>query len=154
LVFFGDCFLSKSLGWSWVGVPVFFGSFVLAVVHVSRVLLLHCCRAWWWRSWSSLRDLSITCGSMLSPVVFFAGGMGGWVSSPPWCPGCQHLMLPLLLRYTPFVVFQCCWMRRSWGVGMLVSSFPLLVVVVALGRLSCRSFPSSPPKVACCLSID
>jgi hypothetical protein len=30
---------------------------------------------------------------MLSPVAFFAGEMGGWVSSSPWCLSCRHLTL-------------------------------------------------------------
>jgi hypothetical protein len=67
----------------------------------------------------------------------------GWEdgSRPPLgASGCRHLTLPLLLWYPSFVVFECCWMRWPWGVGMWVSSFPLLVVVVALGRLPAGAF--------------
>jgi hypothetical protein len=73
-----------------------------------------------------------------------------------WWDGRMGLVLPLvpqavgtsvqllLLRWPPFVVFECCSMCMSWGVGMWVRSFPLLVAVVTLGRLSCKSFSSLP----------
>jgi hypothetical protein len=105
---------------------VFFGRLVPAVVPDSRVSLLRRRRAWWWCSWSSLRDVSTTCGSILSPV---SSSRVGWEvgSRPPLgASGSRHLTLALLLRYSPFLVFECCWMRRSWGVGMRVRSFPLL----------------------------
>jgi hypothetical protein len=96
--------------------------------------------------------VSVACGSMLSSVVCFTSGIGGWVSfSPCLRPNTSHQLL--LLRFPPSVVFECCWMCGPWGVGLQVSFFPLLVVVVALGRLSGGSFSSSPSRVTCCISI-
>jgi hypothetical protein len=106
--------------WSWVCVPIFFGRLVPAVDPDSHVSSLRRRRAWWWCSWSPLHVLSATWGSMLSPVFFFAGGMGGWVSSSPRC----------LRLSAPHISFYCfsthlsssssvagCVGRGEWGCG-------------------------------------
>jgi hypothetical protein len=130
------------------------------VVLFSRSFLTHVCRRFVVvRLGGGVAGrLFVTCRQYVAPCFHLsASSRVGWEdgSRPPLdASGCRNLKLALLLRYPPFVVFECCWMRRSWGVGKRVSSFPLLAVVVALGRLSCRSFSSSPPRVACFLSID
>jgi hypothetical protein len=145
---------SGSLGWTWVGAPVLFGCCVPAIVHVSRVWLLRRCRAWWCRRWSSLRDLSTKCGSMLSPVTFFAGGMGGWLSSSPRC---LRLSAPHVTSVAMVPVFR---RLRVLLDALAVGSGDvgeLLPPPGSGGRSwppSCRSFSSSTPRVACCLLVD
>jgi hypothetical protein len=80
----------------------------------------------------------------------------GWEDgsrSPPRFLDCWCLSASICASVPTFVVFECRWMRRSWRVGMWVSSFPLSVDVVALGCLSYRSLSSSPSGVASCFSI-
>jgi hypothetical protein len=130
------------------------------VVLFSRLFLFHacCCFVIVGLSGGVAGHIFVTCRRHVAPCFHLSSSSRvGWEdgSRPPLgASGCRHLTLPPLLWFSPFVVFECCWMRQSRGVGMWVSSFPLLVVVVALGRLPCRSFSSSAPRVACCLSID
>jgi hypothetical protein len=146
-------FPSRSLGWTWVGVPVLFGRCVHVVVPISCVSLLCHRRAWWWRCWSCLHDLLTTCGSMRSPVVFFAGGMGGWVSSSPWC---LRLSAPHVTSVASVPSFR---RLRVLLDALVVASGDAGELLPPLGSgghswpPSCRSFPSSPPRVACCLPI-
>jgi hypothetical protein len=70
--------------------------------------------------------LAITRGiSLLQSSSSLADWDGGSLSFS-WSLGCHSSLKNWLSGW--------CWVVRSWGMGMWVSSFPLLV---ALGRLSC-----------------
>jgi hypothetical protein len=55
----------------------------------SRVSSLRRRRVWWWCSWSPLRGLSATCGSMVSPISL-RWWDGRMVSSSPGISGCRY----------------------------------------------------------------
>jgi hypothetical protein len=145
---------SRSLGWTWVGAPVLFGRCALTVVPVSRVSLLRRRRAWWWRRWSCLRDLSTTCGSMRSPVVVFAGGMGGWVPSSPLCLRLSAPHVTSVASVPSFRRLRVLLDALVVGSGDVGELLPPPGSGGCSWPPSCRSFPSSPPRVACCLPID
>jgi hypothetical protein len=64
------------------------------------------------------------CGSMLSPVVCFAGGMGGWVPFSPWC-----------LRTSALHISFCCF-------GAHLSSSSSVVGCAGRGEWGCGWAPS------------
>jgi hypothetical protein len=80
-----DCFLRKSLGWTWVGVPVFFNRFVLVVDLVSRVSLLRRCRL----GGAVAGHLFVTCRQHVAPCFHMSSSSRvGWEdgSCPPLVP--------------------------------------------------------------------
>jgi hypothetical protein len=74
-------------------------------------------RVWWWRSWLLFRVVSVACGSMLSSVVCFTSGIGGWVSfSPCLRPSTLHINFCCFCSHLPSSssVVGCAG-RGEWG---------------------------------------
>jgi hypothetical protein len=98
----------------------------------------------------------MVCRQLVDPCFHLSlstSRMGRWVSPPLVPQDVGTSRLASVLWCPPSSASSVAGCAGHGGVGMRVSSFPLSVVVVALSRVPCRSFSSSPSGVVGCLSI-
>jgi hypothetical protein len=135
-------------------VPVFFGRLILVVD------LTHACRSFIVVGLGGgvAGLLFVNCRQHVDPCFhLLSSSRVGWEdgSRPPLgASDFRHLTLASIASVPTFHCLRVLLVVLVTRSGDASELFPHLVPVVALGRLSCRSFALSPSRVACCLSMD